>query len=188
MEYSRDPLVQAFRELARAYDEFLGEWQIQHLSESIQLLDVIQGTLPGAHATLRSEAVALRDYDRLLREQLFRPSGRIGGYRLPALERSVELLDHLGVQFEPFNWRFSLSIAEDGVSTERIAARFLSLANYRPLQLQTAVYRDFRADLERFVRDPACLGLLTQLKAVCDGTGERLTLALKIWSDHATGP
>ena len=174
--------------MARAYDEFLGEWQIQHLSESIQLLDVIQWTLPGAHATLRAEAMALRDYDRLLRERLFRPTGRIDGYRLPALERTAELLDHLGVQFEPFNWRFSLSIEEDGVSPERISERFLSLAKYRQLQLQIALERDFRADLERIVRDPASLGLLAQLKVLCDGTGERLTIALKIWSDHATGP
>ena len=188
MEYTRDPLVQAFRELARAYDEFLGEWQIQHLSESIQLLDAVQRTMPGAHTALLAEALALRDYYRLLREQLFRSIGRIGGYRLPALEGTVEQLDHLGVQFQTFDWRFSLNIEQDGALPAGISGSMLPVGKYRSLQLQTALERDFLADLERLVRDPACLGLLAQLKALCDGTGERLTTALKIWSDHATGP
>lgn len=187
MEYTRAPLVKAFRDLARTYDEFLAEWKIQHLTESIQLLEAIYGTLPAAHAPLRAETLALLDYERMLRDRLFRPIGRIGGYRLPALERTVEMLDHLGVQFESLDWRFSSSIEQDGVLPARVSGPELTLGGYPRLQLQMALETDFCSDLERIVREPVCLDLLAHLKSLCHGTVERLTAALNIWSDHATG-
>ncbi len=190
MEYTREPLVQAFRKLALAYDKFYREWQLQHLTESIQLLEVIQHSLPQAHAALRAETLTLRDYHRLLREQLSHPSGWTGEYGLSALERTVELLDHFSIQFEPLgNWRFSLTIEEDGVLCAGDVGRAMTFSNkYRESQLRAALERDFRSDLERFVCDPAYLKLLAQLKTLCNGASERQAAALTIWRDHAACP
>jgi ribosome biogenesis GTPase A len=188
MDYTRGPLVQAFRDLARTYDEFLTDWQVQHLTGSIVLLDAIQRTLPREHAALRAEAVALRDYANLRRARLFEPGYRISGYCLPALSRTADMLDHLYVQFAPFKWSFSMDIEQDGVLPVGTLGTDLTPYLYRHLQINTALARDFRCDLERLVRDPAVLGLLAQLKALCHGTGERLAAAQQHWNEHAICP
>ncbi|MBK5938497.1 hypothetical protein [Halochromatium roseum] len=184
MEYTRESLVQAFQKLARAYDRFLKEWHTQHLTESIQLLEIIQSTLPQAHAALRAEALTLRNYHRLLLEQLAHTSDHICGYGLPALERTVELLDHLSIQFEPFNWRFCLAIEQDGVLPVGISGTVMTLSKYRERQLQAALERDFYSDVERLVCDPAYLELLAKLQELCNGASERQKAALTIWRDH----
>jgi len=186
MEYTCGRLSKAVRDLTLAYDEFLTELQVRHLTDTMVLLDVVQRTLPCEHANLRAEVGMVRDYYRLLREHLFDAVHRISGYSLPALDRTVDLLDHLGVQFKPFDWCFSLSIEADGVLPVGERGPVLTLATYRGLQLQTALVRDFQRDLERIVRDPACLGALNQLQDLCDGTGKRLASASDIWSSHAT--
>lgn len=189
MECTRASLVAAFHALACAYDEYLADRWIKHLTESIGLLDVVQGTLPAEQAALRADVLALRDYDRLLRRRLTDASDCISDHSLPALERTVELLDHLGVQFKAFDWGFSLSIDEDKVLSIADSGTVPSLSKYRQQQLQEALERDFRLDLERIAREPCCFGLLAQLTHLHLGTGERLTKAQKIWSDHdATGP
>ncbi|WP_325292455.1 dynamin family protein [Thiocapsa sp.] len=189
MEYTRAPLVAAFHALACVYDECLADWRIEHLTESIGLLDVVQGTLPAEQAALRTDVLALRDYDRLLRGRLIDASDRISDLSLPALERTVELLGHLGVQFDAFDWRFSLSIDEDKVLPVGVSGTVPSLSKYRQQQLQAALERDFRLDLERIAREPCCVGLLARLTDLHQGTGERLTKAHQIWSDHdATCP
>jgi small GTP-binding protein len=190
MEYTRDPLVQAFRKLACAYDEFFREWQIQHLTESVQLLEVIQHSLPQAHGALRAETLTLRDYHRLLREQLAHAGGRTSEYGLSALERTVELLEHISIQFEPpGHWCFCLTLEQDGVLPVGVNGAAMTLSNkYRERQLRAALDLDFRSDLERFVCDPAYLRLLAQLKDLCNGASERLATALTIWRDHAAGP
>ena len=99
MDYTRGRLIQAVRDLALAYDAFLTELQVRHLTDTMVLLDVVQETLPSEHAGLRAEVGVVRDYYRLLRGHLFDAVHRISGYSLPALERTVDLLDHLGVQF-----------------------------------------------------------------------------------------
>jgi hypothetical protein len=126
------------------------------------------------------------DYCRLLRGHLFDDGHRISEYSLPALERAVDLLDHLGVQFKPFDWCFSLSIEADGVLPLGRDGPVPTLAAYRPLQLQQALARDFRRDLEDIVRAPALLGPIEQLQDLCAGTGKRLASASDIWSSHAT--
>ncbi len=186
MEYTSGGLIRAVGDLALAYDEFLTALQVSHLTDMVVLLDVVQGTLPREHADLGAEVGVVRDYYRLLREQLFDAVQRIGGYSLPALELTVDLLDHVGVQFKPFDWCFSLSIEADGVLSVEGSGPTLTLAVYRRLQLQTALARDFRRDLERIVRDPACLGPLKQLQDLCDGTGKRLASASDIWRSHET--
>ncbi len=189
MEYTRAPLVAAFHALACAYDEYLADRWIKHLTESIGLLDVVQGTLPAEQAALRADVLALRDYDRLLLRRLIDASDCISDYSLSGLERTVELLGHLGVQFEAFDWRFSLGIDEDKVLSIADSGTVPSLSKYRQQQLQVALERDFRLDLERIAREPCCVGLLAQLTHLHLGTGERLTEAQQIWSDHdATGP
>lgn len=186
MEYTSGRLSKAVRDLTHAYDEFLTELQVRHLTDTMVLLDVVQRTLPREHAELRAEVGVVRDYYRLLREYLFDAVHRISGYSLPALERTVDLLDHLGVQFKRFDWCFSLSIEKDGMLRVGPDGPVLTLADYRLLQLQTALARDFQRDLGRIVRDPACLGPLKQLQDLCDGTGKRLASASDIWSSHAT--
>ena len=186
LDCAREPLVQAYRALARDYDELLADWQIQHLTESIRLLDVVAGTLPAAYPTLRADVLALRTYYALLRERRFQPVGRVYGYRLPALERTTEMLGHLGVQAEELDWRFSLHVEQDGVLPMGISGTKPTLAKYRNEQLQLALERDFRSDLERSVRDPVFIDLLRQLDSLCHGAGKRLAAALKISYDHAT--
>jgi ribosome biogenesis GTPase A len=188
MEYSRAPLIAAFDALARAYEACLTDWRIKHLTESIRLFDVVQGTLPVEQATLRADVLALRDYDRLLLRRLTNTSDRISDHGLPALERTVELLGHLGIQFGTFEWGFSLSIDEDQVLPAEVSGTKPTLSKYRQGQLQAALDRDFRQDLERIAREPCCVGLLAQLADLHRGTGQRLTKAQQIWSDHdATG-
>ncbi|RKT45844.1 dynamin family protein [Thiocapsa rosea] len=188
MEYTRAPLVAAFHALACFYEECLAKWRIQHLTESIRLLDVVQGTLPAEQAALRADVLALRDYDRLLLRRLIDASNRISDHSLSGLERTVELLDHLGVQFEAVDWRFSLSIDEDKVLSVGDSGTVGTLPKYRQQQLREALERDFRLDLERIAREPCCVGLLAQLADLHRGTGERLTKAQQIWSNHdATG-
>lgn len=189
MDYTREPLVQTFQALAHAYEQFFRERHTQHLSESIQLLDVVQSTLPQEHADLRAEALTLRDYIQLLYRQLSEPDQRLGRYGLPALDRTVELLDHLSIQFGAFqDWRICLTIDEDRVLPVGISGTVMTLSKYRERQLRAALEQDFRADMERFVCDPAYLKLLVQLKSLCNGASERQTTALTIWRDHAASP
>lgn len=188
MEYSRAPLVAAFDALARAYEACLTDWRIEHLTESIRLFDVVQATLPAEQAALRADVVALREYDRLLLRRLTEAGDRISDQSLPALERTVELLGHLGVQFGNFDWGFSLSIDEDQVLPAEATGTKPSQPNYRQRQLHAALERDYRQDLERIAREPCRVGLLAQLADLHRGTGQRLTKAQQIWSDHdATG-
>jgi hypothetical protein len=102
----------------------------------------------------------------------------------------VELLDHFSIQFQPLaNWRFCLTIEEDGVLRAGHAGKAMTFHNkYRECQLRAALERDFRSDLERFVCDPAYLKLLAQLETLCNGASERQAAALTIWRDHAAGP
>jgi hypothetical protein len=51
--------------------------------------------------------------------------------------------------------------------------------------LLSALEKDFLADIGRFTRDPAYLGLVEALEELSDGASERLTHALCIWSEHA---
>ena len=181
MEYTRAPLVAAFHALACAYDKYLGDRWIKHLTDSIGLLDVVQGTLPAEQAALRADVLALRDYDRLLRGRLIDADDCISDHSLPALERTVELLDHLVVQFKAFDWGFSLTIDEDKVLSVADSGTVPSLSKYRQQQLHAALERDFRLDLERIAREPCCVGLLAQLTDLHQGTGARLTKAQQIW-------
>lgn len=188
MEYSRAPLVAAFDALARAYEACLTDRRIERLTESIRLFDVVQATLPAEQATLRADVLALRDYDRLLLRRLTDASDRISEHGLPALERTVELLGHLGIQFGAFEWGFSLSIDEDKVLPAEVFGTKPTLSKYRQGQLEEALERDFRQDLERIAREPCRVGLLAQLADLHRGTCQRLTKAQQIWSDHdATG-
>lgn len=188
MEYSRAPLVAAFDALARAYEACLTDRRIEHLTESIRLFDVVQATLPAEQATLRADVLALRDYDRLLLRRLTDASDRISEHGLPALERTVELLGHLGIQFGAFEWGFSLSVDEDKVLPAEVFGTKPTLSKYRQGQLEEALDRDFRQDLERIAREPCRVGLLAQLADLHRGTCQRLTKAQQIWSDHdATG-
>ena len=189
MDYTRKPLVRAFQTLARAYEQFLREWHTQHLSESIQLLEVVQSTLPQAHGDLRAEALTLRDYHRLLCQQLSEPGRRLGLYGLPALDRTVELLNHQNIQIEAIQeWDFCLTIDEDGVLPVGVSGTVMTLSKYRDRQLRVALEQNFRADVKRIVSDPAYLKLLKNLKALCNGASERQTSALTIWRDHAASP
>ncbi|MEA3640136.1 MAG: dynamin family protein [Lamprobacter sp.] len=189
MDYTREPVVRAFQALASAYKQFIREWQAQQLSESIQLLEVVQGALPQAHADLRAEALTLRDYHRLLWQRLSESDRRLGWYGLPALDRTVEVLDHISIQFEAIQeWRFCLTIDEDDVLPVGISGTVMTLTKYRERQLRAALEQDFRAEVERIVCDPAYLNLLANLKALCNGASERQTAALTLWRDHAASP
>ncbi len=188
MEYTREPLVKAFEALSRVYSEWLVKWQVDYLKDSAGLLDVIQAILPREYESLRAEVRILRDQRRLLHEQLPQIVNGVGAYSLPALERTVELLDHLEIQFASINWKFSLSIDEERVLPLDATGASLNLFDYRRRQLQAALERDFQVELDRIAREPVCIGLLAQLTNLCQGTGERLTKARQIWSDHhATG-
>ncbi len=188
MDYTRAPVVRALQSAACAYARFVRKWHTQHLTESIELLEAIQGALPEAHVNLRAQAVTLRDYHHLVHEQLISPRGHFVPFGLPALERTVELLDHVCIQFEPFDWRLCLSIEQDGVLQVGVPGTVMTLSEYCERQLQEALKRDFRSDIERLVRDPSCLNVLAELKALCNGANERHAEALAIWRDHAAIP
>jgi len=188
MEYTREPLVQALQTLIHAYARFLREWYAGHLAASIQLLDVVQSTLPEAHAKLRDEAITLRDYHRLMHEQLLSRRSHAVRWGLSALEQTVELLDHFSIQFEPFNWRFCLTLEQDGALPVGTSGTLITSPKYCERQLRAALDRDFRSDIERLVCDPAYLNLLAKLKTLSEGASGRQTAALKIWREHAAIP
>lgn len=184
MEYTRAPLVSAFEALTQIYGDWLLKWQVDYLKNVIALLKVIQAILPREHGSLSAEVLTLREHRRLLLERLSQSANRSRVCSLPALDRTVELLAHLQVQFESITWQFSLRVEEEGVLQPDSPGASLVFPEYCRRQLLAALKRDFQTDLEHIVREPACLGLLEHLTNLCQGMGERLTQARQIWSNH----
>ena len=184
MEYTREPLVSALTALTQVYDKWFLQWYTGYLKRFIALLDTLHGILGQEHESLRTEAMTLRDYHHVLRERLCRDSKRPDGASLPAVEGIVELLDHLVVQFSSINWRFLQGSEVEQVLQPDESPTSLGLDHYCRTQLRAALKRDALAELQRHTHEPISLSLLGQLTDLCDGSGERLSMARSIWRGH----
>lgn len=185
MDYTREPLFDAFVELSWAYEKHINAWRIQYLTETIAVLEKIYGILPRSQDALRAEALTLVNYYRLLQSRLSKKADVGGEFSLPALDCTSELFNHLLVKYASIDVPCSFTVEQDGVLPAGTQAEALSSKDYRLGRLLSALERDFLADIGRFTRDPAYLGLVEALEELSDGASERLTHALGIWSEHA---
>ncbi|WP_282755486.1 dynamin family protein [Desulfuromonas thiophila] len=185
LEYTRAPLVEKFQELTGAYYKFLHAWHTRHLNELIHILDVLQDTLPQTHVALRAKVTTLRDYKRLLHEELAGPNHDSSWQGLPALEQTIELLDHLSVMQ---HWPVRLTIDADKALDAGLPGTLMKSSMFCEGQLSAALELDFQTDIKRLICDPAILALLAELKALCSGASDRQTDALTIWRNHAACP
>ena len=183
MECTRGSMDCCIRALNDAYAESLADLQREHLAELTARLDKLCGLVPPERRDLRREVKTLLDYYQLrLRRAstLERPQGH--GI-LPALERAVEILDHVGIRFGPFSWTFTTQVVEEGVLSIGQVGRDLTIGLYRRLQLEAALLRDFEQDVERYCGDPALIALMLEIGAFCDSAEQRLCEANNLWGD-----
>lgn len=183
MEYTRGNLDQSLRSLAEAFEHELAAIRRRHLIDVTPQLDAVLGLIPAEREELRGEVETLLAYHRLRLDVAAESGGAVSEPGLPAVERTVEMLDHLGVQFQSIDWCFTAQVVELGVLEISQVGEPLKLDSYRRLQVETALLRDWEADAVRVCGDPALVRLVKRLGDLSRGTDQRLKTAETLWSD-----
>ena len=186
MEFSRKGIHDAFQDVRAEYQLRLSSWRVQRLKNFIDVLSDMASVCGPDLAKLRHDSNAVLAYFREVLRYMERVPGCEGTRALPALQRAVDLLDHMEIQINSERLPFLIELCRENVLRGKDVGMGAAREAYRGAQLTLAMESDFLDDQERFLRDPAIQSLLRQLEDALSVKGQRLAEARKIWSDYET--
>jgi hypothetical protein len=182
LEYTKAALYDDFCELGMDYTKHLADLDMHYCSLLHADLETIAASIPLQHQQLIKTVSRLVDFYKLRVDS----SSTHDKCNLPATSRTLELLDHSGVQLWnqksnkfSIDWKQAFFDTESG-SDEKLVTD-MSFDRYAWLQIRDSLFSDFQSDMCRLASDPVVHGFIEEARLVFQNE----TLSLKTASDVA---
>ncbi|MBF0220197.1 MAG: dynamin family protein [Gammaproteobacteria bacterium] len=176
MACTQSGLDAALEHTQRAYQSFFAQWQCNWLSQLRERLDTMDGLIPESEQTLKALISKIRSWLSLISTDSFKPDQT---YNLPALRQSVEMLDHLGIQFGAIKWKFT-DVLSDGVLGIFMQGTDFDLKRYRESMFNQALSADWKHDMASLAATPLLSKLTQAMEQHCTSRTQFLAVAMDI--------
>lgn len=167
LEYTKAALHDDFCEFRNGYTKRLAELEKHYYSLLYTDLKTVAASIPLQHQHLIEAVSRLVDFYKLRADNNYNHNK----CNLSATSRTLELLDHFGVQFwNPKSNKFSIDWKQTLFDTEYGPDEKLvidmSFDRYMWLQIKGSLLLDFQSDMCRLASDPVVYGFIEEARLV----------------------